>query len=264
MNRFLVSLSTIRSFWWYRCRHLMLAIAVGTIVADSPRGVAQTLPLPESLTAYDTVQGEKYLIESTARDDFWELSAQFLTQITQSYCGVASAVMVLNSLGLPAPLDSRYQPYAVFTQENFFHNPKTDAVLPAQVVQRQGMTLQQLGQLLASHGAAVTVIPASTTTLEEFRRLARENLAQPDNYVLINYRRRELGQKIGGHISPLAAYHEASDRFLILDVARYKYPPVWVKAADLWGSINTIDPVSRQSRGFILIEKPPLASASQE
>ena len=133
-------------------------------------------------------------------------------------------------------------------------------MLSAQVVLRQGMTLQQLGELLASHGAEVDVIPASTTTLAEFRRLARENLAQPDNYVLINYLRKEMGQKIGGHISPLAAYHEGSDQFLILDVARYKYPPVWVKAEDLWRSLNTIDSVSGQSRGFVLVGKP-VASA---
>ena len=81
----------------------MVAIAVGSMVADSPRGITQTLPLVENLTAYDTPQGEQYFIESDARDDFWELSAQFLTQITQSYCGVASAVMVLNSLKLPPP-----------------------------------------------------------------------------------------------------------------------------------------------------------------
>jgi hypothetical protein len=99
------------------------------------------------------------------------------------------------------------------------------------------------------------VIPASTTTLEDFRRLTRENLAQFNNHVLINYLRKEMGQKIGGHISPLAAYHQGSDRFLILDVARYKYPPVWVKTEDLWRSLNTVDQVSGQSRGFVLVGK---------
>ncbi|MEY2985432.1 MAG: hypothetical protein RLZZ568_2049, partial [Cyanobacteriota bacterium] len=215
-----------------RCGSLVLAIAAGIIVVDPSKTSAQTLPLAENLTAYDTPQGEQLLMESTARDDFWKLSAQFLTQITQSYCGVASAVMVLNSLKLPPPVDSRYQPYNVFTQENFFDNPKTTAVLPPQVVLRQGMTLAELGQLLVSHGAEVSVRPAATTTLADFRRLAKENLAQPNNFVLINYYRQAMGQEMGGHISPLAAYHEASDRFLILDVARYKYPPVWVKAAD--------------------------------
>jgi Phytochelatin synthase len=36
---------------------------------------------------------------------------------------------------------------------------------------------------------------------------------------------RAIGQEQGGHISPLAAYDAETDRFLILDVSRYKYPP---------------------------------------
>jgi hypothetical protein len=51
----------------------------------------------------------------------------------------------------------------------------------------------------------------------------------------VNYQRGALGQKESGHISPLAAYNAASDRFLILDVAAYKYPPVWVICAGFMG-----------------------------
>ena len=48
--------------------------------------------------------------------------------------------------------------------------------------------------------------------------------------MLVNYLRSAIGQKTGGHISPLAAYNQETDSFLILDVSRYKYPPIWVKA----------------------------------
>ncbi|MGB6297273.1 MAG: phytochelatin synthase family protein, partial [Rivularia sp. (in: cyanobacteria)] len=58
-----------------------------------------------------------------------------------------------------------------------------------------------------------------------------------------------------GHISPLAAYNKETDRFLILDVSRYKYPPVWVKAEDLWKAMNTKDSVSDKTRGFVLVSK---------
>ena len=63
---------------------------------------------------------------------------------------------------------------------------------------------------------------------------AREALAAPGRFVIINYLRKAIGQEKGGHISPLAAFDAESDRFLILDVARYKYPPVWVKTAELF------------------------------
>jgi len=65
-----------------------------------------------------------------------------------------------------------------------------------------------------------------------------------------------MGQETGGHISPLAAYDEDTDRFLILDVARYKYPPVWVTAADLYGAMNTKDSDNDDKmRGYVLISK---------
>ena len=56
--------------------------------------------------------------------------------------------------------------------------------------------------------------------------------------MIVNYYRKAMGEEVGGHISPLAAYDVKADRFLVLDVARYKYPPVWVKTADLFAAMN--------------------------
>jgi hypothetical protein len=78
---------------------------------------------------------------------------------------------------------------------------------------------------------------------------------------LANYDRRALGQKGGGHISPLAAYDPDQDRVLILDVARYRYPAVWVTTPDLWRAIRSIDTSSGLSRGLVIIEPPAAAKA---
>jgi hypothetical protein len=75
--------------------------------------------------------------------------------------------------------------------------------------------------------------------------------------VIVNYLRKEIGEEKGGHISPLAAYNQKTDRFLILDVSRYKYPPVWVKTTDLWRAIATVDPASNKTRGFVLVSRNP-------
>ena len=61
---------------------------------------------------------------------------------------------------------------------------------------------------------------------------ATRGLSESDRFVLLNFNRRFTGEVGGGHWSPLAAYHEASDSVLLMDVARYKYPPVWVPLAD--------------------------------
>ncbi len=87
------------------------------------------------------------------------------------------------------------------------------------------------------------------------QKVLSNNLKQSENFIIINYLRRAMGQKRGGHISPIAAYNKETDRFLILDVSRYKYPPVWVKTADLWKAMNTVDPVSGKTRGFVLVSK---------
>jgi hypothetical protein len=117
------------------------------------------------------------------------------------------------------------------------------------------MTLAQLGGLLTSHGAKVKVYHGSDVDLNQFRFLLVQNLSARGNFAIINYLRKSIGQERGGHISPIAAYNQATDRFLILDVSRYKYPPVWVKAVDLWQAIRTIDSDSGKTRGFVLVGK---------
>jgi hypothetical protein len=220
---------------------------------------AETLPLPASLTDLNSEQGEKFFLESGAHEAFFPAAANFVTQKTQAYCGVASIVMVLNALGAPAPSTPEYQPYHTFTQDNFL-DEKTDAILPRDVLARQGMTLDQLGGLLTLHPVAVEVHHAADGGLEAFRTAARDYLGAKDHFVVVNYLRKAIGQEIGGHISPLAAYDEKADRFLVLDVARYKYPPVWVKASDLFDAMNTVDPVNAgKTRGYVLVTK---ASAS--
>ncbi|OUL31578.1 phytochelatin synthase family protein [Nostoc sp. 106C] len=231
-------------------RFLLLGVCLssGTVLA-------QTLSLTPNLINFNSQEGEKLLIQSQSREDFFPLSSQFITQNNQAYCGVASMVMVLNSLGIPAPEAPQYKPYRVFTQENFFSNEKAQAVITAEDVSRQGMTLDQLGGLLGSYGVKIAVYHAADISLENFRKLAAENLQQPGNFLIVNYLRKAIGQEKGGHISPLAAYNKQTDRFLILDVSRYKYPPVWVKAEELWKAMATLDQTSGKTRGFVVVSK---------
>ncbi|HVQ02925.1 MAG TPA: phytochelatin synthase family protein, partial [Burkholderiaceae bacterium] len=48
---------------------------------------------------------------------------------------------------------------------------------------------------------------------------------------------------------------ETSDRFLVLDVAAHRYPPVWVRSADLWAAVHTVDPASGRTRGFVIVRE---------
>jgi hypothetical protein len=233
-------------------RSLLGALAGGALLLAGA-AQAQTLALPETLIDLRSEAGERLLMESEAAEAFVPLSATFVTQKNQAYCGVASIVMVLNALQLPAPAVPEYDPYRTFTQDNVL-DERTDAILPREVLARQGMTLDQLGALLAAHPVAVDVHHAADASLDAFRSSARDYLGRDGHFVIVNYLRKAIGQEIGGHISPLAAYDADTDRFLILDVSRYKYPPVWVTAADLFTAMNTTDKDNEdRTRGYVLI-----------
>lgn len=231
---------------------LACAIVVSTLSAAQ----AQQSAVPPALIALDSAQGQQLLVESTARDDYFHLAEHFETQQAQSYCGVASSVMVLNALQVPAPSVPMWAPYRVFTQENLF-NPDVRTFLPPDRVLHGGMTLDQLAHLLEANPARATVTYASDTAVGAFRETAARNLAEPGNFVIVNYQRNALAQEGYGHLSPLAAYHRGSDRFLILDVARYKYPPVWVPTVALFQAMNTADLASGHSRGYVVVSGAP-------
>ena len=62
-----------------------------------------------------------------------------------------------------------------------------------------------------------------------------------------------------GHMSVLGAYEDGSDQVLILDVARYKYPPHWVPAAALFDAMRAL--AGSTSRGWVVVSVPPGGSA---
>ena len=155
------------------------------------------------------------MIESQARRAYWPLSIQFVTQVNQAYCGVATLVMVLNALGVKAPATPGIEPFTTFTQDNL-PNPQTERFLPRETLAKKGMTLTQIGQFLGAYSVHAEVRHADESSTDDFRAVATRYLSLPDRYVIVNYLRRAIGQEQGGHISPLAAYDRGTDRFLIL------------------------------------------------
>jgi hypothetical protein len=222
--------------------------------ADQATVAAAPLPLAEA-------EGQSLLRRSEARADYGPLAQDFLTQANLAYCGVASAVMVLNSLAVPAPPVPGYGRYRFWTQENLFQ-PATEPFVRPERVAKEGMTLEQLAGLLERHGLKVQWWTADRFDAASLRALLRRSLADPGDRLLVNYDRPLLGQAGGGHISPLAAYDARSDRVLILDVARYRYPSVWVRLEDLLRAMRSVDSSSGRSRGLVRISAPLAAPAT--
>jgi hypothetical protein len=240
--------------------------------------IALTAPGP-MLVPLAGEEGMARLARSTARVDFPHLANEFETQENKAFCGVASAVIVLNTLRdrddrFPKPEDSRLAPpgpkafdplFHRFTQGDFF-TPATDAIKRREEIlgaphapgaaPSGGLQLRQLAGVLTAHGLAVEVrVVDDRLTPAVIRAEIAKNLSTEGDYVLVNYSRGGVGQPGGGHISPLGAYDAASDSFLVLDVNPNAQPWAWVPAGALIDAMRTKD--AAENRGYLLVKEGP-------
>ncbi|MFM0212751.1 phytochelatin synthase family protein [Paraburkholderia sediminicola] len=218
--------------------------------ADGP------LPVPPNLVALAQPAGQKRLMASAHNQSYWPLSQYFETQRNEAYCSVATSVMALNALGIRRPESTQYPDFPYFSQEDFFRRIDPQVANAAQV-SKEGMTLDQLSAALSTFPVEVKKFHAGDLTLGQFRDLIRDTTGHSHRFALLNFRRVEIGEAGGGHWSPLAAYDAASDSALLLDVARYKYPAVWVPVTQLYAAAQAVDNVSGLSRGMVIVGTRP-------
>ena len=237
-------------------------------------------PHPVKLVAWASGESAERLSRSAHKTDFFALSNHFISQDNSIYCGPVSSAIVLNALrlgkreGLPRdrqsiaedemawlspgadPFFGKYTPNNVLNEST---KTKLEVLGKPILIDGEsrsdfGLQLHQLAQVLRSHGVRVVtrVVDDSADAAAVQRELAA-NLAAGDDFVLVNYARRSLGQPGGGHISPLGAYDEGSDSFLIMDVNPNRAPWVWVGADDLVAAMRTFDTV--ENRGYLLVSE---------
>ncbi len=231
-------------------KNLILAVILYSFVSPVS-GWAGAEP---AVVYWDSAAGKILRARIPADADYWQLAPTFATQVTQSYCSVASAVTVLNAMPIKKPVDPAYAPYAYFTQSNFF-TPEVIKIISPQTVLAMGMTREQMTDTLSRQGVSAISIAGDTLDEEGLRTLLKKALGDDGRFVLANYLRANLGQVGGGHWSVLAAYDAQSDSVLILDVAKYKYTPVWVGIGTLLQAIATIDTTSEKARGLVIVSK---------
>lgn len=227
----------------------MLKFIALCIFASAASGIAGTQP---DVVYWDSEAGKTLRARIPADADYWQLSMTFAVQSSQTYCSVASAITVLNAMPVKKPVDPAYAPYAYFTQSNYF-NPDIIKIISPQAVLSMGMTREQMAATLAIHGVKVKTLAGDTLNDEGLRTLLQTTLGDDGQFVLVNYLRANLGQVGGGHWSVLAAFDAQSDSALILDVAKYKYAPVWVGISTLRQAISTIDTTSNMARGLVIV-----------
>lgn len=234
-----------------------------------------------SLVNIDSAEGIRRLNRSDAKVDFFPLANHFESQQNKVFCGIASTVIVLNTLRLDNPnfkkpqdnslvskKERKYLPKGVdpiferYTQ-NIILNDKTKSKMeifgqPVDIKGEKksdyGLQLEELATLLSSHNLNVIKRVANETIQDNtIKQELINNLKTKGDYILVNYYRKPLGQGDYGHISPLGAYDRKSDSFLIMDVNPNASKWVWVKAKDLISAMRTFDIL--ENRGYVLVKE---------
>jgi len=262
---------------------LITRIAFAILLAAAPLPPALALDsaaasVVQDLVPFSSDEGLARLGRSTAKVDFPALANQFEAQSNAAFCGPTSAAIVLNAIrarsaDMPRDRsrlraeDLQYMPSNFdltvprFTQDNVItKGQKTRAQVlgePVSINGKQvkdfGYQLRQLDEMLRANGLVTRLTIVDDSRLEQdIRAELVENLMRRGDYVIAAYRRESVGQRGGGHISPLGAYDEESDSFLVLDVNPASAGWVWMSAATLIKGMRTFDTV--ENRGYILIQ----------
>ena len=230
------------------------------------------------LVPWDSKESAQRLSRSSHKQDFFPLSNHFVSQSNKIFCGLASVSIVLNALRLGRkknlPQDKQsikeeelvwlskgFDPFfGKYTENNVLNDQTKKKIeilgkpieIQGKMKKDYGLQLQQLADILISHKLKVIVqVVRENTKPEKIKKELIKNLSTPKDFVLINYARSPLGQKGGGHISPLGAYDKKSDSFLIMDVNPNKAGWVWVSSQDLIKAMRTFDTI--ENRGYLLI-----------
>jgi len=120
-----------------------------------------------------------------------------------------------------------------------------------ELVKKRGIIFDRFICLAQCNGAEVKSKYGSETTEEEFRSLIKQACSSSDSRLVVSYSRKEFKQTGDGHFSPVGGFNNDNDMVLLLDVARFKYPPHWVPLPLLWRSLQRLDAETGRSRGWV-------------
>lgn len=206
--------------------------------------------LPGEAIAFASPEGREIFAAALAAEGmggYFPLAEQFHTQSDPSFCGPGSLVVALNALGID-PGRSWKGPWRWFAEELL------DCCASLAVIRQHGLSIDQVACVARCNGADADMERASANNLMAWRA-ALQHATSGDRIVIASYDRAAMGQTGSGHFSPIGGYHAARDLVLILDVARFKYPPHWVPAKQLWRAMQAHDPATSAARGWITLRR---------
>ncbi|XP_052211375.1 glutathione gamma-glutamylcysteinyltransferase 3-like isoform X2 [Diospyros lotus] len=210
----------------------------------------RVLPSPPAID-FASPEGEELFVEALSTgsmEGFFKLISYYQTQSEPAYCGLASLAMVLNSLAID-PGRKWKGPW------RWFDDSMLDCCEPLGKIKEEGISFGKVVCLAYCNGGNVEAFRANESTIDHFRSCVVSCAASQDCHMITSYHREKLEQTGTGHFSPIGGYHAGRDMVLILDVARFKYPPHWIPLSLLWEAMNTIDNSTGHYRGFMILSR---------
>ncbi|KAF3436123.1 hypothetical protein FNV43_RR23215 [Rhamnella rubrinervis] len=211
----------------------------------------RVLPSPPAIE-FASSEGKQLFLEAIhygTMENFYRLISYFQTQSEPAYCGLASLSMVLNALAID-PRRKWKGPW------RWFDECMLDCCEPLETVKARGISFGKVVSLAHCAGANVEAFRTNHTSIDDFRKYVVRCSTSDDCHLISSYNRATFKQTGTGHFSPIGGYHAGKDMALILDVARFKYPPHWVPLKLLWEAMEDVDETTGLRRGFMLISRP--------
>lgn len=217
--------------------NICLALALAGCGSDNPD------------SAIRSIKHEQNYQDEAQLADAWQLPVastyknNFVYQENGAFCGPASVVNTLSSLGINDLSQSD-----VIKNSSIFY-------IKARIL---GLTLDEMRTIFKDNlqktgQSAWTVMEYRDLTIDEFRDHMRQ-ANRPDFRYVINFSRLPLFGVNIGHHSPIGGYIEDSDSVFLLDVLE-DYKPFIVSTENLFVAMNTIDSETEKKRGLIQLHR---------
>ena len=233
---------------------------------------------------WGTNESTKMIKETKYSKSFFTLLPHYAGQRYLSTCGPATARIILSAIyektGTPFPIEyefSNVEEENGVTMGKFFLSERAaidiyhgdDERIDYDVIARLkkiksgkysgAISIARLTEVLNTHphvkAEFFTVEAKNDPKIEitKFRELVKKITSSDDKYMIINYHFGAFYPYTSGHYSPLVAYHEKTDRVLIMDVASHLGTWVWITIEELYKSMSSV--ISGCQRGYIVVEQ---------
>lgn len=227
--------------------------------------------LPAFLVDFRTEEGKRRLVRTLGggtAGPYLSLASTFHTQSEPAFCGLATLAIVLNAL--------QVDPQRVWkTPWRWYAEELLECCEPLVKVKQQGITLGDFACLARCNGCVCETTYAETASDEEYHRLraavidvcsavaseseecVQQGALLPSRHLVVSYARGALQQTGSGHFSPVAAWDPATESVLIMDTARFKYPPYWAPLRRVYEAMLPLDKATQRPRGWAVLRRAP-------